>query len=92
MHVRIQPDGNISRHFPEKEIVLELEENSTLVDLFDEIGRSIGSNLPESIWNKGKSRFRGPIIIASGGAVLRNHDEVLHDGQLIKLKRFLVGG
>lgn len=92
MQIRVQPAGVISQHFPEEVMVFTLEEKSTLSDLYDEIGYSIGGNLPESIWNKNKNRFRGPIIVASNGIVLKSEDTLLRDNQLIKLKRFLIGG
>ena len=92
MQIRVQPAGIIRHHFPEEEMTFTLEKNASLADLYDEIGFSIGSRLPESIWNHKKNRFRGPIIVSSDNVVLKSEDTLLRDNQLIKLKRFLVGG
>ena len=92
MQIRVQPAGIISQHFPEEVMTFTLEDNSKLADLYNEIGSSIGSRLPKSIWNHEKSRFRGPVIVTSGNVILKSEETLLHDNQLIKLKRFLVGG
>ena len=92
MQIRVQPAGIISQHFPEEVMTFTLEDNSKIADLYNEIGSSIGGRLPKSIWNHEKSRFRGPVIVTSGNVILKSEETLLHDNQLIKLKRFLVGG
>jgi hypothetical protein len=92
MEIRVQPAGMIRQHFPEEVMTFTLEDNSNLSDLYDEIGSSIGSRLPKSIWNHKKNRFRGPVIVTSDNVILKSEDTLLHENQLIKLKRFLVGG
>lgn len=92
MQIRLQPTGTIQQHFPEEVMTFTLEDNATLFDLYNEIGYSIGSRLPKSIWNHEKNKFRGPVIIISDNRVLKNKDTLLRNNQLIKLKRVLVGG
>ena len=92
MQIMVQPAGIIKQHFPEEVMTFALDESSTLSDLYDEIGCTIGSMLPKSIWNHKKNRFRGPVIVASENVILSSEDTQLHDNQLITLKRFLVGG
>jgi hypothetical protein len=52
----------------------------------------MGDDLPRSIWNHEKNRFRGPIIVSSNKVILKKECTSLHNNQLIELKRFLIGG
>jgi hypothetical protein len=92
MQVKVEPAGTIQKHFPGKIMFFTLRKDARLSDLYDEIGNSIGSSLPKSIWNHEKSRFRGPVIVASDNTVLKEEETLLRHNQLITLKRLLVGG
>lgn len=79
-------------YFPCAQFTLTLKDQATLADLYKKIGESIGDKLPEAIWNREKSRFRGPVLLTSNGKLIREETTQLHDGQKIELRRFLVGG
>jgi hypothetical protein len=63
-----------------------------LKDVFEALDNEIGEILPNSIWNRVKKRFRGPVLIIADGKILRDENTIVNDGQLFKIKRFLVGG
>ena len=92
MEVILKTSGSIERFFPEKEIRFVLEKGAVLSDLYEMMGQVNGSDISAAVWNHGKNRFRGPVIVSSSGRLLKNEDEVLYDGQIIELKRFLIGG
>ena len=92
MEIIIKATGTIERFFPAKEIRLELETGAVLSDAYEKMGQQHGPTLSAAIWNHGKNRFRGPVIVSSGGRLLKNENEILSDGQIIELKRFLIGG
>lgn len=71
---------------------LTLKDQATVADLYNTIGESLGDKLPESIWNREKSRFRGPVLLVSDGKLIRDEAIRLYDGQKIELRRYLVGG
>lgn len=82
----------MERFFPEKEIRLVLKKEAVLSDLYQNMGRLYGPEISVAVWNHKKNRFRGPVIISSDGRLLKGEDENLYDGQIIELKRFLIGG
>ena len=92
MQIKVQPTGNIQQYFPKVEMIFDIKEDATLVDLYNEMGRTMGDDLPRSIWNHEKNRFRGPIIVSSNKVILKKECTSLHNNQLIELKRFLIGG
>jgi hypothetical protein len=92
MEIILKTSGTIERFFPEKEIRFVLKKGAALSDLYEMMGRLNGSKISAAIWNHGKNRFRGPVIVSSGGRLLKNEDEILYNGQIIELKRFLIGG
>jgi len=92
MEIILKISGTIERFFPEKEIRFVLKKGVVLSDLYEMMGWLYGSKISAAVWNHGKNRFRGPVIVSSGGRLLKNEDEILYDGQIIELKRFLIGG
>jgi len=92
MQIKVKPVGIMQKFFSDKKMTFSLRKNATLADLYDQIGRTLGDELPRSIWNHEKNRFRGPITVISCQTVLKNESTLLKDNQLIELKRFLVGG
>jgi len=92
MRVEIQLSGSIQLYFSDAKMHFNLKNNATLADLYEEMGHSIGSKMSKAIWNHEKKRFRGPVVVVSNNEILKGEDTLLHDNQLIELKRFLIGG
>ena len=92
MEVILEFDNVLTHYYPQKELSVEIKDNGVLLDLFQSISRLEEPNLPESIWNYDEDRFRGPVLISSGGRVLRDENEKLFNGQRIKLIRCIAGG
>jgi hypothetical protein len=92
LEVQLQTSGIMRDYFPYAQFTLALKDEATLADLYKKIGESIGDKLPEAIWNREKSRFRGPVLLTSNGKLIREEATQLHDGQKIELRRYLVGG
>lgn len=92
MRVEIQLIGSIQLYFSKTKMHFNLKDNATLADLYDEMGNSMGDSLSKAIWNHRKKRFRGPVVVVSNNVTLKEEDTLLHDNQLIELKRFLIGG
>jgi hypothetical protein len=92
MKIILEFDNVMKKYYPQQILILEIKDNGELQDLFQSIGRIKDSKLPESIWNDDENRFRGPVLITSGGRVLRDKKEKLFNGQRIELRRCVVGG
>ena len=92
MEIILEFDQVLARHYPRKLLSLDVADNGCLGDLFRSIGRLEEHGLPESIWNYAENRFRGPVLITTGGRVIRKENEKLFNGQRIKLRRCIVGG
>jgi len=92
MDVILKISGTMERFFPEKKIRLVLKKEAVLSDLYQILGRLYGPKISVAVWNHKKNRFRGPVIISSDGRLLKSEHENLYDGQIIELKRFLIGG
>lgn len=92
MEVILEFDNVLQQHYPQKILSLQLRDNGVLLDLFQSISRLQEHRLPESIWNYQEDRFRGPVLITSGGRVIRDKNEELFSGQRIKLRRYVAGG
>lgn len=92
MEVILEFDNMLKQYYPQKKLSLKVKDDGVLGDLFQSIGRHEEPKLPESIWNHHEDRFRGPVLITSGGRVLRDKNERLFNGQHIKLRRCIVGG
>jgi len=92
MEIILKTSGTMERFFPKKEFRFVLKKGAQLSDLYEIMGRLNGPEISAAVWNHGKNRFRGPVIVKSGGRLLKNEEEILYDGQIIELKRFLIGG
>ena len=92
MKVNIEAIGIMKNYFPFAQLEVTLGGQATLADLYHEIGISLGDKLPDAIWNREKSRFRGPVLLSSNGQLIKDDITCLHDGQKIELRRYLVGG
>lgn len=92
MKVLLQLDNVMSQYYPQKTISIVLKENALLLDLFQAISLLRNPQFSESVWNYGKDRFRGPVLITSCGKLLKHENEKLYDGQVIELRRCVIGG
>lgn len=93
MIVKFHAIGYMRTHLKEDHYLIELESDfSTLADFYDEIGRTIGEKLSNSVWDHRKRRFRGPIILKVDDEVVRQENYNLKDGQNIEISRMLIGG
>ncbi len=82
----------MKRYFPAAEFHLKLENDATLSDLYKELGFVAGADISSAVWNHKKNRPRGPVFMRSEAKVLKDENHPLFDGQILELKRFLVGG
>ena len=92
MRIRVTMSGTMYKFLSKERINLELRKNATLADLYDALAEIATHGAPSAIWNPAKRRFRGPVIVRSGGTVIKDETTRLHDGQQIEFKRFLIGG
>ena len=92
MEVILELDTVLQRHYPQKIFSIKVKDNGVLLDLFQSIGRLEKPRLSESVWNYREDRFRGPVLITSGGRVMKDGNEKLFNGQHIKFRRCIVGG
>lgn len=92
MNILLKINGTMERYFPAVEFHLSLGDDATLASLYDELGVVAGNRISPAVWNHEKNRPRGPVIMRSEGGVLKDENSPLHEGQILELKRFLVGG
>ncbi len=92
MKIILKINGTMERFFPATEFNLFLSQNATLAELYEELGKLAGEKISQAVWNHKKNRPRGPVIIRSESGVLKDENHPLHEGQVIEMKRFLVGG
>lgn len=92
MKIVLKVIGTMQAYFPASELDFSLDENATLSDLYNEIGRTAGPQISQAVWNHDKSRPRGPVIMRSDDRVLKDEAHPLYEGQVLELKRFLIGG
>lgn len=92
MKIILKINGTMERYFPATEFNLCLKENASLADLYEELGKVAGDKISQAVWNHTKNRPRGPVIVSSESGVLKKDTHPLHEGQVIEMKRFLIGG
>ena len=92
MQVYLLPQGTLKTYFDKKMIEITLHENATVKDLLAHIGQDMGSRIPDFLWNKAESRFRGPVVITIDKKVVSDLSVRLLNGQEIHLYKALVGG
>jgi len=84
---------NIVRHFagmPGMEV--ELSDNASLGELLQEVGRRVGNNFPEWIWNPQDRAFNPGILVFVDYEQVRDLTCQLHDGSQVFLAAALLGG
>lgn len=84
--------GQLEKAFGGGEFEFDFPKGSSLAVLLRKIGEDFSERLPESLWNRAECRFRGPVVMMSDGAALRDPAGILRDGQEILLFKILVGG
>lgn len=92
MKILLKIHGTMERYFPATEFHLRLGNDATLSDLYEKLATVAGADISPAVWNHTKNRPRGPVIMRSETGVLKDEEYPLHEGQILELKRFLVGG
>lgn len=92
MKINLKISGTMERYFPQNQFLLNLDEEATLSDMYQELGKTIGHEISPAVWNHNKNRPRGPVIVRSESGVLKDDSTILTEGQTLELKRFLIGG
>lgn len=92
MKILLKINGTMERYFPATEYQFSLGKDATLSDLYEELANVAGADISPAVWNHKKNRPRGPVIMRSESGVLKDGKHPLHEGQILELKRFLVGG
>ncbi len=92
MKILLKIHSTVERYFPATEFQLSLAEDATLAELYEELGRVVGIEISQAIWNHAKNRPRGPVIMRSEAGVIIDENYPLSEGQILEMKRFLVGG
>lgn len=85
-------NGYMKMYLKENRYSVELKNNSTLSDFFDEIDSTMGQTLSKVVWDHEKRRFRGPVKIKIEGKEVKTENYRLTDGQTIEISRLLIGG
>jgi len=92
MRIALVAMGQLEKDFGGKHYVFDFPEGSTLADLFRKIGDNFANRLGQALWNRTECRFRGPVVMMTGGVALRDPATVLYEGQEILIFKVLVGG
>ncbi len=92
MVIYFRASGYMRSHFKEEKYEIELNDNATIRDLFEEIHKLLGKNLSRAIWDHDKKCFRGPVMVKVDGSIERKDSYRLSDGQNVEISRLLVGG
>jgi len=92
IRVVLQACGPLRETFGAPELGFELADGATLGDLLDRIGADHGERLAGSLWNLRERRFRGPVVIMAGSRAVKDRATPLHDQQVVRLYKAVVGG
>lgn len=92
MRITLIAMGQMEKAFGGGRFDFDLPPGSTTADLLRAIGKDFSDRLPVSLWKRAESRFRGAVVLMSGGAALRDPAQPLRDGQEIRVFKVLVGG
>ena len=63
MNINISVSGILKRYFEQASFQITLSNDASLEDLYQYIHNHWKEQLPPSIWNSDKKRFRGPVIV-----------------------------
>ena len=92
MRIALVAMGQLEKDFGGKRFAFDFPEGSTLADLLRKIGDEFVGCMGQALWNRAECRFRGPVVMMTGGVALRDPATVLYDGQEILVFKVLVGG
>ena len=92
MKVNLIAKGTLKKYFGAEKISIELPEKAKVSDLLIQIDQTMGDHIPDFLWNKAESRFRGPVVITLNKKVVTDLSINIFDGQEIKIYKPLVGG
>jgi len=92
MQVTMIAMGQLEKELGGKRFCLDFAPGSTLADFLRKFGQEFADRIPGVLWNQAEGRFRGPVVMMTNGAALRNPAEILRDGQEILIFNVLVGG
>ena len=92
MKVILVAMGHMEKDLGGKRFTFELPPGSVLADLLREFGNEFSGRIPEVLWNRTEGRFRGPVVLMSNDAALRDPAALLQDGQEVLVYNVLVGG
>ena len=92
MKVSVTAHGTLRRHFGEGTHIVELRDGATVGDLLLRIEELWGGAIPGHLWNAGKHRFRGPVVLTVGGKAVHDIERILSENDHIGIYKALVGG
>jgi sulfur carrier protein ThiS len=92
MKVDMVAMGHLEKDFGGKRFTFNLPPESTLADFLKRFGEELAGRIPAVLWNTDECRFRGPVVMMTNGAALRDPAAILQDGQEIQVFNVLVGG
>jgi molybdopterin converting factor small subunit len=92
MIVRLRSFGELERLFDGERPHLSLPDHATLGDLLNVIDERWGPQLEPVWWDRTARRFRGPVVILTGGIDVHDPATLLSDGQEVLLVPVVSGG
>jgi molybdopterin converting factor small subunit len=92
MIVRLRAFGELERLFDGERPLLSLPDHATLGDLLNVIDERWGGRLEPMWWDRAARRFRGPVVILTGGTDVHDPATQLNDGQEVLLVPVVSGG
>lgn len=92
MKVYINAFGLLKKYFGDSKYCLEIPKGSTMYDLMNAINGVWGEKLPPYLWDSGKKRFRGSVVIMIQKKAVTSMETLLKEGQEVNLYKVLAGG
>ena len=92
MEVTVAVQGVLKEYFARETMTVTLPEQARLRDLIALLGNELHADMRQPYWNAEQQKFRGPVLTIIDGVTVWDENALLHSGQSIVLKRFLIGG
>ena len=83
--------GTVREYFVRESFTVTLEEGARYSNLLLALEKELKEG-GQPYWNFEKHAFRGPMLVAVEGTIIRDTATPLCDGQQVTIKRFLIGG